>query len=321
MGRRLAVIAGVLGVCAGAYLLVGLTGPLGFVLPYRAGKLAALALVAVALSVATVLFQTITANRILTPSLMGFDALYVLVLTIMVQALGTSGFAALSPLTLFAINLAGLAGLGLALFAVLMRLAKGDMVRLCLTGVVLGLLIRSATQLLQRLIDPGDYQVVQSLSVARFTQIDGTLLAIAAAAVGAGVALAWRLRHRLDVLALGDATATGLGEPPARLQRQTLLLICLLVGSATALAGPMASGGFGPSSFFGLVVVAFARLVIPTHRHAVLIPAAALIGAVVLIGGQLVLERLLSLSTPLIVVIELIGGATFLILLLKRRAA
>ncbi len=321
MGRRLALIAGVLGVCAGAYMLVGLTGPLGFVVPYRAGKLAALALVAVALSVATVLFQTITANRILTPSLMGFDALYVLVLTVMVQALGASGFAALSPLTLFAVNLAGLAGLGLVLFVVLMRLAKGDMVRLCLTGVVLGLLIRSATHLLQRLIDPGDYQVVQSLSVARFTQVDGTLLAIAAAAVGAGVALAWRLRHRLDVLDLGEAAATGLGEPPARLHRQALLLICLLVGSATALAGPMASGGFGPSSFFGLVVVAFARLVTPTHRHAVLIPSAALIGAVVLIGGQLVLERLLSLSTPLIVVIELIGGATFLILLLKRRAA
>jgi iron complex transport system permease protein len=100
-----------------------------------------------------------------------------------------------------------------------------------------------------------------------------------------------------------------------------MLVICLLVASATALVGPMASQGAGPSSFFGLIVTAIAHVLTPTHRHSVLLPSAALIGGIILVGGQLMAERVFALATPLIVVIELIGGGVFLIVLLKRRAA
>ena len=321
MRNRLILLAAVLALAALGYMLIDATGPASFVYPYRATKLAALILVGAALSVATVLFQTLAGNHILTPSLLGFDALYVLILTLLVHGLGAAGYAALPAWQIFALNLAAMAGLGLLLFAALMHLARGDMVRMVLTGIVLGLLIRALTGFLQRLIDPSEAQMVQTLSFARFTQIDTALLALSAVAVALGLALAWRMRHRLDVLSLGETAATGLGEPPARLQRQALLVVCLLVASATALAGPLASDGYGPSSFFGLVVVAFARIVTPGYRHAVLMPSAALTGGIVLLGGQLAMERLLHLSTPLIVVIELIGGLTFLLLLLKRRSA
>ncbi|WP_375174007.1 iron chelate uptake ABC transporter family permease subunit [Pseudooceanicola sp.] len=321
MIRRLVALSVVLALSALAYVFVDAAGPWDFILPYRLTKLGALLLVGVALSVATVLFQTITANRILTPSLMGFDALYVLILTGLVHSIGTAGYAGLSPALLFALNLSAMTGLGLLLFAALMRLARGDMVRLVLTGVVIGLLIRALTEFLQRLIDPSEFQTVQSMSYARFTQIDGVLLTVSSGTVLVGLILAWRMRYRLDVLSLGEATATGLGEPPARLHRLALLTICLLVASATALAGPLASGNSGPSSFFGLIVTAFAHIATPTHRHAVLLPAAALTGGIILVGGQMLMERVFHLATPLTVVIELIGGATFLYLLLKRRAA
>lgn len=321
MSERLAVLLLLLAGCALAYVFVDVVGPWGFVLPYRLTKLAALVLVGVALSVATVLFQTITANRILTPSLLGFDALFVLVLTVLIHLLGPTGYSDVSPGVLFAVNVIAMTGLGLVLFAVLLRLAHGDMIRMVLTGIVLGLLIRAATEFLQRMIDPAEFQVVQSLSFARFTQIDTGLLVLSGVAIAAGSAMAWHLRRRLDVLSLGDVAATSLGEPPARLRRAALMVICLLVAAATSLAGPLAAGGFGPASFFGLIVTAFAHLITPTHRHGILLPSAALVGAIILVGGQLAMERLLGLSTPLIVVIELIGGVTFLVLLLKRRAA
>ena len=320
MRNRLILLSAVLLVTAAAYMLIDAKGPGSFIFPYRATKLAALVLVGAALSVATVLFQTITGNRILTPSLMGFDALYVMILSVLVFGLGTSGYAALPQWQLFAINVAAMSVLGLLLFVLLMRLAQGDMVRMVLTGVMVGLLIRSLTEFVQRLIDPTDFQMVQSMSFARFTQIDRLLLAISAVAIAIGIAGAWALRHRLDVLSLGDTASTSLGEPPRTLQRLALLLICLLVAASTSLAGPLAAGGFGPSSFFGLVVVAFAHIVTPTYRHAILLPAAGLMGGVFLVGGQLIMERIFDLSTPLMVVIELIGGATFLFILLKRRA-
>ncbi len=321
MRERLAILAGVLTLSAVGYMLLDAKGPWSFLLPFRATKLLALVLVGAALSVATVLFQTITANRILTPSLMGFDALFVFVLTAMVHSLGAAGYAALPPGLIFFVNLAAMTGLGLLLFSALVWQAGGDMVRLVLTGIVIGLLIRALTGFLQRMIDPSEFQMVQAVSFARFTQVDPTLLGLSAAAILPAIVLAWHMRHRLDVLSLGTEPATGLGEVPARLQRLALMVICVLVAAATALAGPLAAGGFGPSSFFGLIVTAFAHLFTPTHRHAVLLPSAALTGGIILVGGQLVMERMLHLSTPLIVVIELVGGAVFLVLLLKRRAA
>jgi len=318
--RRLAALGCALLLSGAVYMLAEARAPWDFLLPFRGLKLAALALVGAALATATVLFQTITANRILTPSLLGFETLYILVLTITVHTLGTAGRTALGPIWLYALNLAVMAGLGLLVFTLLMRLARGDMLRLVLTGIVLGLVLRALTGFLQRMIDPAEFQTVQALSFARFTRIEPLPLALSAGAILPAMALAFALRHRLDVLALGPVTATGLGEPPHRLNRLALALISVLVGAATALAGPLAAGGFGPVSFFGLIATALTHLAFPAARHAVLIPAAALIGALILVAGQTLMERVFALATPLTLLIELIGGAVFLTLLLTRNA-
>lgn len=321
MARRFVLLGLLLVLSAAGYMTLGAVGSWEFLLPFRATKLAALILVALCLSTATVLFQTITANRILTPSVMGFDALYVFVLTAMVHLLGAGGYADTPAPLLFGLNLVVMTTLGLGLFTLLILGGRGDIVKLVLTGIVLGILIRSVTGFLQRMIDPSEYQMVQAISFARFTQIDPALLAMTGAVTVPALALAWRMRFRLDVLALGREAATGLGEDPGRGQRESLVLICVLVAAATALVGPLSSGGAGPSSFFGLIVTAFAHVFTPSTRHAVLIPSAALIGCIVLVGGQTIMERVLMLATPLAVVIELVGGILFLILLYKRGTA
>lgn len=318
MINRFVLLSGLLILSILGFMTLGAEGSWSFLLPFRGTKLAALILVGTCLATATVLFQTITGNRILTPSVMGFDALYVLVLTVLVFGLGASGYAAVPVPLLFAVNMGVMTGAGVLLFTVLMRSGRGDMVKLVLTGIVLGLLIRAVTGFLQRMIDPSEFQTVQTASFARFTFVDRRLLLATALAALPALALAWRMRFRLDVLALGAEAATGLGEPPRRGQRQALVLICVLVAAATALAGPVSSGFAGPSSFFGLVVVSLAHLVTPSPRHAVLLPSAALIACSVLIGGQTVMERVLHLATPLPVVIEVLGGLLFLSLLLRK---
>ncbi|QPM88842.1 iron chelate uptake ABC transporter family permease subunit [Pseudooceanicola algae] len=321
MTRRLWILTGLLVALSLVYVLAGAGPAWEFLLPFRATKLAAMLLVGLCLSVATVLFQTITANRILTPSVMGFDALYMLVLTIMVQLLGSSGYAGLPTALIFAINVSLMTLLGLGLFTLLQKGARGDMMRLVLTGIIFGVLLRSVTEFIQRMIDPAEFQMVQSISFARFTSVEPALLAFAALVSLPTVWLAWRMRARLDVLGLGQVPATGLGARPKQGQAVALILICILVAAATALVGPMSGMGGGPASFFGLIVTALAHVITPTERHAVLIPSAALMGCIILVGGQTIMERLLALSTPLSVVIELVGGLLFLALLLKRKRA
>ncbi|MAY89157.1 MAG: enterobactin ABC transporter permease [Pseudooceanicola sp.] len=321
MSSRLLALLALLILSAAGFLFLGAEGPWAFLLPFRGAKLGALMLVGVCISTATVMFQTVTANRILTPSVLGFDALYVLVLTVLVHGLGAQAAGLVATPAMFFINLVVMTALGLGLFALLLRLGAGEMLKLVLTGIVIGIAIRSFTGFLQRMIDPAEFQLVQAGSFARFTYVDPLMLGIGALVAAPALALAWRLRFKLDVLALGPTAATGLGEPPRRVQMQALVLICVLIAVATSLAGPLVAGSSGPSNFFGLVVAALAHIATPSPRHAILMPSAALIGGCILIGGQTIMERVLHLATPLPVVIELLGGLLFLTLLLKRRAA
>ncbi|MGH1331364.1 MAG: iron chelate uptake ABC transporter family permease subunit [Paracoccaceae bacterium] len=322
MSKRLWALLALLFIAAAGFMLIGAVGNWDFLLGFRGARLAALILVGAALSVATVLFQTITGNRILTPSILGFDALFVLILSLQVWAFGAAGRAMISATVLFALNAALMAALGLGLFAILRRGGRGDMIKLVLCGVVLGILIRSVASFLQRMIDPSEFQTVQAASFARFTYVETLPLMLSIAVALPVLAGAWAMRHRLDILALGPDVAISLGEDPHKGQQHALVLICLLVASSTALAGPISAGMSGPSSFFGLIVSALAYRFLPVPHHSVLLPGAALIGAITLVAGQTIMERLFALNTPLPVVIELVGGLFFLALVLGQvRAA
>ncbi|WP_341368497.1 iron chelate uptake ABC transporter family permease subunit [Yoonia sp. BS5-3] len=309
MARRLWIMAILLVLCCIAFMVLGARGSWSFILPFRGTKLAALILVGATVSTATVLFQTISQNRILTPSIMGFDALYVLLLTASVFFLGAMTVVQIPPYVSFIVTAGALTLAALALFGTLLHRARGDLLRMILTGIIFAALFQSLTSLLQRMIDPNEFTVIQVASYARFTQIEKDLLGISALIAGAALGRAWWIRHRLDVLTLGQDSATTLGEPPRPLELEALILIAVLVAVSTALVGPVA--------FLGLLVVSLARLITPTERHAILLPSAGLISAITLVGGQTVMERALGLSTPLSVVIDLLGGAIFLILLLK----
>jgi iron complex transport system permease protein len=141
--------------------------------------------------------------------------------------------------------------------------------------------------------------------------VDPTLLVISAVTVAVLCVPAWRLRHRLDVLALGRDTAIGLGVDHRRTVTLVLVICSVLVAVSTALVGP--------ATFFGLLISALAYQLCSQFRHAVVLPIAALLGVIALVGGQLVLEQVFAFDTALSIVIEFTGGIVFLALLLKGR--
>ncbi|TIP75316.1 MAG: iron ABC transporter permease, partial [Mesorhizobium sp.] len=187
---------------------IGLRGNLALVIELRAVRLAAMVLVGVAVAVSTVVFQTVCANRIITPSIMGLDALYVFCQTALVFALSGFGFAGIDPRLHFLGNFTAMTSLALALFLPMLR-RRFDLTLMLLTGVVLGVLFRSLTTLLARLLDPNDFAVLQGTVFASFNAVEPDLLLLAGVITVACVAIAWRARHVLDVLALGTDTAMG----------------------------------------------------------------------------------------------------------------
>jgi iron complex transport system permease protein len=296
-------------VCAALFMTLGARGNWGFVLSFRGTKLLALGLVGWAIAMSTVLFQTATDNRILTPSIMGFDALYILLQTLIVFFFGALSLSTFDPTLMFVLEVLALSLFAGALFRTLFSGAIRSLHLLVLVGIVAGVLFRSLTNFIQRLIDPNEFVVLQDRFFASFNTFNAGLLPIAALLVGGASVLVWRMRWKLDVLALGRETAINLGLDHKRTITEVLALVTVLVAVSTALVGPV--------TFLGLLVANLAYLLIPSHKHALILPAAGLIAIVTLVGGQTLLERVFAFDTSLSIVIEFIGGITFIILLLR----
>ncbi|WP_305286789.1 iron chelate uptake ABC transporter family permease subunit [Paracoccus wurundjeri] len=282
-----------------------------FVLGLRAERLAGLLLVGVTTGVATVMFQTLAGNRVLTPQIMGFDSLYILLQTILVAGLGITGFASIPTWSKFLLDTAVMIALGCILFGSLLGRGSRDIARTILTGVILGVMFRSLSAFIGRVLDPNEFAVVQQSSFASFGHLDAALLPVAAILTAAAVGLALSMAGQLDVLGLGRDRAVALGLRHRRVVFVTLGLVAVLVAVPTALIGPV--------TFFGLIVAGLTHGILRNPRHALLLPAAGMIAAIMLIAGQLVFERLLGQASFLSVVIEFAGGLFFLYLLLKGR--
>jgi iron complex transport system permease protein len=291
------------------FLFGSLTGAVGYILPRRALKVGAMVAVAAAVGVSTLIFQTVTANRVLTPSIMGLDALYVLVQTVLVFTVGAHAWGTVDELARFGLEAVLLVGFSLLLYGWLLSGRGTSLHVVLLVGIVAGTLFRGISGLIQRLIDPNDFLVLQDLFFASFNQVSPRLLWLGAVIIAICAAAVWRMRRTLDVLALGRDVAVNLGVPYRRSVMLLLMISSVLVGVSTALVGPV--------TFFGLLVVSLAYQVCRQFSHAWLLPIVTLIGIVALVGGQLLLERVLGFRTPLAVIIEFLGGLTFLLLILK----
>lgn len=292
-----------------SFMTLNVQSEWSFIVPYRGGRLLGMVLVAVTMGLATVVFQTITHNRILTPSLMGFDVLYVLVHAIALLFWGTEYGAAIPIELRFIVEVAIMVAIALLLF----RLLFNDSVRglhvLILLGIVGGLLFRELADLALRVFDPSEFSIQQGSRFANFNRINLKLLWVGGLGTLLCGALLFRWRRQLDVLSLGRDVAINLGIPYTKTVTWLMLMICVLISISTALVGPML--------FFGLLVANVAYWLTGSHLHRWTLAASVLVGIVFLVGGQVVFEHLLSSSLPLAMVIELCGGVLFIVLLLR----
>ncbi|MGO0576792.1 iron chelate uptake ABC transporter family permease subunit [Ornithinimicrobium panacihumi] len=311
--RRIRLVLTLLGVlavaAAAAYLLFDVRGSWAYAMDLRTRQLAALVITGAAVGASSVVFQTVTGSRILTPSVMGFDALYMLIQTVIVYALGSTTFLALTAGQHFLIDALLLTVFGWLLFAWLFRRSSRNLLMLVLVGVVLGSFFGSLTSLASRLLSPDDFLTLQDVMFASFSTATPELLWTAGIVTALGIAALVPLCRRLDVIALGHNHAVALGVPYHLVVRITLAVVTLLVASATALVGPML--------FLGLIVANLAREIVPTHRHLVLLPVSALVGVLTCVLGQFVVVHVFDLSTTLSVVVNLVGGIYFLRLLMR----
>ncbi|AIA71362.1 iron chelate uptake ABC transporter family permease subunit [Pectobacterium atrosepticum] len=308
--QRLLCLTGVAVVVIVLFMTINLGSNLRYILTHRGLMLTTMLLVAFAASASTVLFQTVTNNRVLTPSIMGFEALFILIQTSLVFTFGIAGIPGLGIEGKFVLETLLLIIFSALLYRWLFTGSRNNLHLVLLVGIICGTLFRSMAGLMQRLLTPGEFAILQGRMFATFTRTVPELVALSVVITLVVAVVIWRMRFRFDVLALGRNNAINLGIDYKRSVTVILLLVSVLVAISTALVGPL--------TFLGFMVANLAYLVIGSSQHRLLLPAAFLLGVISLVGGQLVLEHLLDMSGALSVVIEFVGGSLFIVLLLKK---
>ncbi|TQR21528.1 iron chelate uptake ABC transporter family permease subunit [Psychrobacillus vulpis] len=295
------------------YLFQGLNGSYDYALPRRAIKVLAMALTGVAIAYSTVIFQTITHNRILTPSVMGLDSLYMLVQTVIYYFFGSMSILVINKNYNFFISVIAMIVFALLLYRFLFNAGKRPIYFLLLVGIIIGTFLGSITTFMQVLIDPNEFTSLQNKMFASFNNVNGDLVWLAMVIIVLTIIYGWRVIRELDVLSLGRDNAINLGVNYDKIVKSMLVLSAILIATSTALVGPI--------TFFGLIVANLSYQYFNTYKHSVLIVGASLMSLVALIGGQWIVERIFTFDTTLSVIINFIGGIYFIYLLLKESRA
>lgn len=293
------------------YLFFKLGNSWEYALYYRSIKLTAILVVSCSVAYSTVAFQTLTTNRILTPSIMGFESVFMLLQTLLVFVYATDSFKVVNHLENFLLSIICMIGFAFLLYMMIYRKGMSNMYLLLLIGLVLGILINTLSSFLQLLIDPNNFFIVQGKMFASFSNINQELLVYALIILGITVLLSFKYIKRLNILALGREHAINLGLNYNKNIRLFLVIIAILVSVSTALVGPVL--------FLGLLVSNLTYEILNTYKHQIIIPVCALVTIVVLVGGQFLTEYIFELSTPISTIINFIGGIYFVYLLIRKR--
>lgn len=292
------------------FLTVGVDkANIDYALSQRIPKLIAIALTGGCIAISTILFQTITNNRILTPNVLGLDSLYVLIQTVIVFFLGTSSVLITNKKYNFIICVAMMVIASALLFKVLFKDEGSNILFLLLVGMIFGTLFSSLSSFMQMMIDPNEFLTLQNKLFASFNNVNTDILIISMIMIIAITPFIYDDIKYLDVLSLGRDHAINLGIDYDKVIKKFLIVVSLFISISTALVGPI--------TFLGLLVVNITREVMKTYKHTYLILMSILVSIFTMVFGQLLVERILNLNTPVSVVINLIGGIYFMGLLLK----
>ncbi|PSL40501.1 iron complex transport system permease protein [Planomicrobium soli] len=307
--HKLMILVGLAILACAAYLFHDLNGSFDYALPRRGVKVFAMVLTGVAIAYATVVFQTITHNRILTPSIMGLDSLYMLLQTLLIFFLGSSHVTIINKQVNFILSILVMVVFALLFYQLLFKKGNQPIYFLLLVGIICGTFFSSISTFLQVLIDPNEFQIVQDRMFASFNNVNADLVWTSLVIIIVLVVFAWRHNGSLDVLSLGRDTAINLGVNYDALVKLMLVLAAVLIAVATALVGPI--------TFFGLIVANLSYQFFKSYKHSTIIFGAIIISVIALVGGQWVVERIFTFNTTLSVIVNFIGGIYFIYLLLK----
>ena len=313
--QKLVMMALLAVVAAAAYMLVEVNFDnerlFFYALKLRTPKLIVMIITAFAIGGASLVFQSVINNTIVTPCLLGMNSLYTLIHTAVVFFAGSTSVLANYANASFAVDLVIMGITATVIYGWLFKKTNYNVLYVLLIGTVLTSFFSSIQSTLTRVMDPNEYDNLLSTLVASFSNVNSEIILFSVVVLGVLIFVLRKDLALLDVITLGRQQAVNLGVDYDRTIRRLLLGVTICIAVATAMVGPI--------SFLGLIIANLSRQLLQTFRHGQLILGSALFGTIVLVAGQLIVEHIFTYSIPVSVFITVGGGIYFLYLLLTRR--
>lgn len=284
-----------------------------YIIPKRLYRLAAMVLGGICIALSAITFQTIAGNRILTPAIMGYEAVYLLWQALLILMMGTQSLVVLGLTGNYLLSIVLMLAYSWLIHRWLLRAGKNNVYFLLLLGLVLTMVISTITQFVQLRISPGEFAVFQGYSYASFNKVQPDQLAYSSILVAVVCWVGSRALPTLDVIALGRDQAISLGVDYQKSVRLCLGLIAVLVAVSASL--------LGPTAFMGIFVANITYAIARTTRHRVTLPVGCAIAIGIFILAQILVEHLFNYATTVSILINLLCGAYFLALMVRTRGA
>lgn len=307
---KLYILGALIVIFSALFLTVGVNFEhIDYVMSQRIPKLIAIVITGGCIAFSSIIFQTITNNNILTPSVLGLDSLYVLIQTVIVFLLGVESSFITNKSSNFLLSSSLMILASFVLYKKLFERSNNNVFFLLLVGMIFGTLFKSMSTFMQVVIDPNEYAALQNSLYASFSNVNTEILMMSVLMIIAIIPFVYDELKMLDVISLGKDHAINLGVNYDKAVKKLIIVVAMLVSISTALVGPI--------TFLGLLVVNVAKQLFKTYRHTYLISASILISILTLVVGQFLVERVFTFTTTISVIINFIGGLYFIYLLLK----
>lgn len=284
-----------------------------YIMGLRLPTLVCMIIASVAIGAATLIFQSVVNNRIVTPALLGMNSIYSFLHTAAVFVLGTGSVLYLNANISFAVDIVLMGVVATLVYWYLFKKTGHNILYIMLIGTVLSSLFGSVQSAMVRVMDPDEYDALLGALVADFNNVNGEIIIFAIVALCVIALILRKDLALLDVITMGRHQAINLGVDYDNVIRRLLFGVVLCIAIATATIGPV--------SFLGLIVANLSRQVLKTYRHIHLIVGASLMGMLALIGGQLVSQHIFHFTVPVSTFVTIAGGVYFLYLLLFKKGA
>ena len=198
----------------------------------------------------------------------------------------------------------------LILYGWLLSGKYGNLQLMLLVGVIIGTGLRSLSSFMRRLLEPSEFDILQARLFGSVNNADSDYFPIAIPIVIVAAFLIFANARKLNLLSLGRCVSTTLGLKYQGNTIYTLVLVSVLMSISTALVGPL--------TFYGFLVATLAYQAAQTYDHRYIFPMALAIGFLVITAAYFFMYHIFNAQGVVSVIIEMFGGITFLIVILRK---